>query len=68
MSFVFTATATTAAVEATEVIKVAPLEPIQEEMVEESKTTLESPSGTQSETREVVEDVNSPSPSASPGY
>ena len=37
-------------------------------MVEESETTLESPSGTQSETREVVEGVNSPSPSASPGY
>ena len=33
-------------------------------MVEESETTLESPSGAQ----EVVEDVNSPSSSASPGY
>ena len=37
-------------------------------MVEESETTLESPSGTQSETREVIEDVNSPFPSASRGY
>ena len=68
MSFVFVATATTTTVKAAEVVEAAPLEPIQEEVVEEFKTTLESPSGTQSETQEVVEDVNSPSPFASPGY
>ena len=63
MSIIFPATVSTTATEVAPA-EDAPLKPIQEEIVEESETALESPSGAQ----DVVEDVNSPSPSASLRY
>ena len=63
MSIIFPATVSTTATEVAPA-EDAPLKPIQEEIVEESETALESPSGAQ----DVVEDLNSPSPSASLRY